>query len=101
MALGGVDTGNINPQLAPKVAPIAGGIGFTSAAIAKEIITGTTIFAEAVLEEVSLTNMATNMAPSVIPHICCCAAQLQESLTYRFSQFGVEHEISERQAATK
>ena len=32
MALGGVDTGSMKPQLAPKVAPMAGGIGLTPAA---------------------------------------------------------------------
>ena len=58
MAGGGVETGSMKPQLAPRVAPMAGGIGLTPAAIDREIITGTTMLAEAVFDVVSLTMMA-------------------------------------------
>ncbi len=69
MAFGGVDTGNMKPQLAPNVAPMAGGIGLTPAAMARAIMTGTTIFAEAVFDEVSLTRMAKKIAPNVMPQM--------------------------------
>jgi hypothetical protein len=67
MAFGGVDTGSMKPQLAPKVAPMAGGIGLTLAAMARAIMTGTTMLAEAVFDDVSLTKMAIKMAPKVMP----------------------------------
>src|SRR5512134_3967870 len=67
IAFGGVDTGSMNPQLAPLVAPMAGGTGLTPAAWASAIITGMTMLADAVLDDVSLIRMAMKMAPSVMP----------------------------------
>ncbi len=80
---------------------MAGGIGLIPAAMAREIITGTTMFAEAVLEEVSLTTMAMKMAPKVIPHMRGGPAQVEESLAHDFGQLGVEHEIAEGDAAAE
>ena len=57
----------MKPQLAPKVAPMAGGTGLTPAACARAIMTGMTILADAVFEDVSLTRMAMNIAPKVMP----------------------------------
>jgi len=67
MAFGGVDTGSINPQLAPNVAPIAGGTGLTPAAIERDIITGTTMLAEAVFDVASLTRIDMKIAAKVMP----------------------------------
>jgi hypothetical protein len=50
MGLGGVETGNMSPKLAPRHAPSAGGRGLTPEVRAMATITGMIMLAEAVLE---------------------------------------------------
>ncbi len=64
--MGGVEIGSINPQLAPRVAPIAGATGLTPAAKHKAIITGITILAAAVLDVASLIIMEIKIDTRVI-----------------------------------
>src|ERR1044071_2880764 len=59
MALQGVETGSINPRLAPIVAPSAGSRGSAPCAFAMAMTTGTTMLADAVLEVASDTTTAT------------------------------------------
>ena len=71
MALGGVDTGSINPKLAPKHAPSAGGSGLTPADPARVITTGIIMFADATFEVISLSTIAIAIDSAVNPHRDC------------------------------
>ena len=53
IAFGGVETGSMNPKLAPSAAPRAGGIGLAPVPWAIAITTGITMLADAVFEEAS------------------------------------------------
>ena len=63
IALHGVDTGSMNPMLAPIVAPSAGARGSAPAAWATEITTGTIMFAEAVFDVTSERAAAITVEP--------------------------------------
>src|SRR5574337_1007033 len=68
MAFGGVETGSMNPKLAPRHAPRAGGNGLTLAACAMAITTGMIMLAEAVLLAASEMAIAMAIDRPVSPH---------------------------------
>lgn len=69
MAFGGVDTGIMNPMLAPRVAPRAGSSGEMPAARATAMAIGMTILAAAVLEAVSDRRIAAAVNATVRPTV--------------------------------
>src|SRR5687767_8625803 len=76
MALGAVDTGIMNPILAPSVAPSTGSMGRTPAACDTAIAIGTIMFADAVFEAASDTTIAAPVNSSVNANDDCDGSQL-------------------------
>src|SRR5687768_17537054 len=76
MAFGAVETGIMNPMLAPRVAPSTGSIGRTPAACDTAIAIGTIILADAVFEAASETIMAAAVNSTVNAKDDCDGSQL-------------------------
>src|SRR5687767_5731556 len=76
MALGAVETGIMNPMLAPSVAPSTGSIGRTPAACDTAIAIGTIMFADAVFDAASDTTIAAPVNSSVNANDDCDGSQL-------------------------
>ena len=71
MAFGGVETGIMNPMLAPRVAPSTGSMGRTPAACDTAIATGTIMFAAAVFEVASDSTTAVAVKSIVSATVPC------------------------------
>src|SRR5574341_1331272 len=76
MALGAVDTGIMNPMLAPRVAPSTGSMGRTPAACDTAIAIGTIMLADAVFDAASDTTIAAPVNSSVRASGDCDGSQL-------------------------
>src|SRR5688572_10276152 len=75
MAFGGVETGIMNPMLAPSVAPSAGSSGRTPAACETAIAIGTIMLAAAVFEVASDSTIATPVNSIVNATVDCDCSQ--------------------------
>jgi hypothetical protein len=100
-ALGGVETGNKNPKLAPRHAPMAGGTGSIFAAFASEITTGITMLAEAVFDANDVMVTASAIAMSVMLQLLCAPAACKNRFANALCQPGLKHQRAEREARTK
>ena len=80
---------------------MAGGMGLMLAAMAKAIMTGTTMLAAAVLEVASLTRMAMKIAAKVMPQTELAPLKASKPFADGFGQLGFKHQIPQGDAAAE